>query len=414
MSIYKNVINYVETEDGIEKVEENVNDILLRKDNQYKDWLCWSGIYTLSISPDGSIYNATCANNKMGNIFEDDEINLYTEPHVCKRSWCACAADLNIKKVKNEKFIDLVRKERIIPKLLEVELTNRCNLKCPMCFRNQLDLKRKVDIDIDLFDKFDLSKIKKVDICGTISEQTFHPRFFDFIDKFSSDTAIAISTSGNTHDAKWWKKLGHKLNEHKDSFVIFALDGLEDTHSIYRIGSNFNKVIENIKAFNESGAESYAQFIIFKHNQHQMEDVKKLSYELGCKKFLMRTSSHYNEKLERPDIIDVKTRHELCDSKKEKEVRCKHLDKESVFIDYNGNVFPCCFFIKCKYLNLDKYKEESELFEKYKDQINLYENSLDKILESEFYSSIYKKYKDFGICKSFCRFEGKEFFKKME
>ena len=104
MSIYKNVINYVETPDGVEKREENVNDILARKENQYKGWKCWSGIYCISISPDGTLHNATCSDKKLGNVFNDDKIELPTEPYVCRRQWCACAADLSLRKIKDDEY----------------------------------------------------------------------------------------------------------------------------------------------------------------------------------------------------------------------------------------------------------------------------------------------------------------------
>lgn len=104
MSIYKNVVNFVETPDGVERIEENVNDILARKDNKYKGWKCWSGVHTLGIAVDGTIHNATCRDKTMGNIYTDDEIEMLTEPHVCGRQWCVCAADLNTKKLKDEKY----------------------------------------------------------------------------------------------------------------------------------------------------------------------------------------------------------------------------------------------------------------------------------------------------------------------
>jgi len=111
MSIYKNVLNYVETPDGVEKIEENVNDILVRKDNQYKGWKCWSGIHTITIVPDGTIYNASCRNKKMGNIYEDEEIKLSVEPHICGRAWCVCAAHLNLKKIKNDTYKKYLRED---------------------------------------------------------------------------------------------------------------------------------------------------------------------------------------------------------------------------------------------------------------------------------------------------------------
>jgi len=113
MSIYKNVVNYVETPEGVEKIEENVNDILARKDNQYKGWLCWSGIHTLGISPDGTITNATCGDKVMGNVYEDEKIHLFILPHICNRRWCVCAADLNTKKLKDARYRKHLREDPI-------------------------------------------------------------------------------------------------------------------------------------------------------------------------------------------------------------------------------------------------------------------------------------------------------------
>lgn len=112
MTTYKNVINYIETPDGIEKIEENVNDILARKDNKYKGWKCWSGIHCITISSNGDIHNASCKDKHMGNIYEDDEINLEGEPHICGRTWCVCAAHLNVRKIKDLTYRKYVREDK--------------------------------------------------------------------------------------------------------------------------------------------------------------------------------------------------------------------------------------------------------------------------------------------------------------
>ena len=112
MSINKNVLNYVETQDGIEKIEENVNDILARRDNKYKGWKCWAGIHTLSIAPDGTLHIASCRDKKMGNIYKDEKIELKKEPHICTRDWCVCAAEINLRKIKDDRYRNLVRTDK--------------------------------------------------------------------------------------------------------------------------------------------------------------------------------------------------------------------------------------------------------------------------------------------------------------
>lgn len=80
-------------------VQENVNDILVRQENQYQGWFCWAGHESMMIDSQGNVFVATCRAEKLGNIYE--EFELPTEPIVCPKAWCGCAADLNTSKAKN-------------------------------------------------------------------------------------------------------------------------------------------------------------------------------------------------------------------------------------------------------------------------------------------------------------------------
>lgn len=102
-----NVATIQQTDSGYDYVEENVNDILARKENMYEGWLCWSGQESLFIRDNGDVFNATCRQYKLGNIYEDFDIP--TEPVICTKKWCACAADLNTSKAKDMKSAEMLR-----------------------------------------------------------------------------------------------------------------------------------------------------------------------------------------------------------------------------------------------------------------------------------------------------------------
>lgn len=104
---FTNVATIRETDSGYDYVEENVNDILTRKENTYKGWLCWSGQESLHINANGDVYNATCGQHKLGNIYDDFEIP--TEPLLCAKAWCICAADLNTSKALNADVAKMLR-----------------------------------------------------------------------------------------------------------------------------------------------------------------------------------------------------------------------------------------------------------------------------------------------------------------
>jgi len=291
-------------------------------------------------------------------------------------------------------------------KKLDVELTSRCNLKCPFCFHTIMDLPKK-DLNLSVFNKIDLNNITFIDVCGNVGEPVCHPEFFNFIDMIKDRTLIKISTNGSVHKEKWWSQLAKKLKRTRNSFIIFALDGLEETHIKHRVGANYKQTLKNIEAFNKAGGKSYAQLIIFKHNAHEVDDLKKVSKDLGCINLMVRSSVFYNDLYERP-TEDTKTRHEACGDLNIK-VLCKHLDKELIFIDFEGQVFPCCFLAGCKHSKKDV--EVFSLYKKYINDIDLNKRTLEEILASKFYRYLHEKYQDIEMCQSFCKFRGRDFIK---
>jgi len=76
-------------------------------------------------------------------------------------------------------------------------------------------------------------------------------------------TEIQVETNGGMRTEKWWANLAMDNVE-----IIFALDGFEDTHSLYRIGTTYNKVLSNALAFIKNGGNATWKMIAFEHNKH--------------------------------------------------------------------------------------------------------------------------------------------------
>jgi len=109
MSKEPNIHHFIETENGVEEILENTNDILARKNNNFKGWKCWAGIQTLGIGFNGTIYNADCKSKALGNIYTDNDIKFPTEPFICHRDWCVCVTTINTRKVKDDRYIKYLR-----------------------------------------------------------------------------------------------------------------------------------------------------------------------------------------------------------------------------------------------------------------------------------------------------------------
>jgi MoaA/NifB/PqqE/SkfB family radical SAM enzyme len=77
----------------------HANDVIKKKQNQFKEWSCNAGIESLMINWDGEVHRATCrVGGSLGNIYQKTFI-VPAEPVTCTRDWCTCAADIPLTKV---------------------------------------------------------------------------------------------------------------------------------------------------------------------------------------------------------------------------------------------------------------------------------------------------------------------------
>jgi MoaA/NifB/PqqE/SkfB family radical SAM enzyme len=84
----------------------HANDIIKKKQNQFKGWTCSAGIESLMINWDGEVHRATCrVGDSLGNIYNDTFV-LPTDPVICTRDWCTCAADIPLTKINDQNHSD--------------------------------------------------------------------------------------------------------------------------------------------------------------------------------------------------------------------------------------------------------------------------------------------------------------------
>ena len=77
----------------------HANDVIKLHMNKYKGWSCNAGIESLMINWDGDVHRATCrVGSSLGNIYKGT-FTVPTEPIICDRNYCTCAADIPLTKV---------------------------------------------------------------------------------------------------------------------------------------------------------------------------------------------------------------------------------------------------------------------------------------------------------------------------
>jgi len=188
---------------------------------------------------------------------------------------------------------------------IEIELTTRCNASCPQCTRNYYGGKTwpslpLVDLDLNIMksqitDDF-LANMKEIRLCGTYGDPCTRTDLIKIVKwlKSASTAQIAIRTNGSLRNEKWWKDLAQVMDP--SDIVYFGIDGLEDTNHLYRIGTNWQKIINNAKSFIENGGNAVWSYIVFEHNQHQVEQAELLSQQLGFNGFATKITSRFMDK----------------------------------------------------------------------------------------------------------------------
>jgi MoaA/NifB/PqqE/SkfB family radical SAM enzyme len=181
------------------------------------------------------------------------------------------------------------------------EISSKCVLKCPRCPRTELD-PEYTNQEISLVDfkkafpSSMLSKIKTFIFCGDIGDPIYATDFLEIIEyiKHHSDTCIKITTNGSYKKPSWWKQLG-KLLSYNDR-VTFSVDGWDqDSNNLYRVNSNFNSIVDGIKALRSSSDCAIMwSTIYFNFNQNNIEQIRQIAQDLGCTHFQTVRSSKFN------------------------------------------------------------------------------------------------------------------------
>ena len=309
-------------------------------------------------------------------------------------------------------------------KTLELELTTNCNASCPQCTRNfyggptwpslpivslSLDfLKTKLPVEF-------LKDLSILHLCGTFGDPCVHPDLLEIVKWLKSVTnaRVVINTNGGMRTTSWWAELATILTN--DDKVTFGIDGLEDTNHLYRRGVNFKRLCENVQAFNLAGGRSAWQFIAFEHNQHQVNDAKQLSKELGFSDFYVKKTTRFLNK--RHDLIselpvvdnkkiyfikppsDNNLRNDGYDGfdkidYKSVDIECMAKQVSMLYIAADGYVFPCGFLADRMYgfesENHSDYVRLHKLLEQAggKDNANLYSTDLYNIINGDWFKAI--------------------------
>lgn len=192
---------------------------------------------------------------------------------------------------------------------VHLELTTKCNANCPMCGRNAFGVVRPglplTELTLadckKIFPPAFLGQLENISMCGVYGDPILARDLLPIIKYLRSNNQnlkIDVYTNGGIQPLVWWEELARVLG---NGVVAFGIDGLGATHQINRQGTKFATIIKNARAFIRAGGKAQWDFIVFKHNEHQIEIARRLSKKLGFKIFQIKRTSRFYKVLYEQD-----------------------------------------------------------------------------------------------------------------
>ncbi len=304
---------------------------------------------------------------------------------------------------------------------VHLEVTNKCQASCPMCARNISSgianpWLKETEITFEQFKKwFSLDfirQLKRVYMCGNLGDAIVAKdtlKIYEYLREVNPDIILSLHTNGSARSKEWWITLANLKVD-----VTFGIDGLEDTHHLYRVGTDFKKIIENASAFINAGGDAKWHMLVFDHNKHQIDECRQMSKELRFTEFAVKDTVRFKDPWINVLSKEGKTLHRIYPSEKSKKfksvlteqkskidsidektidpINCKVKEEKSLYIGATGDVSPCCW------LDFDAKEPHNPSNVDFKDRgfvtLNLHEHTLEEIFNTNFFNNIQNTWND--------------------
>lgn len=187
---------------------------------------------------------------------------------------------------------------RSYPPCINIATSTTCNLRCGFCYTGQRQEhgRKQLYVSLDLVEKT-MREIGKYAILARLyghGEPLLVKQLPEIVDIVHRRRVYSfISTNMNHFDEDHVRRTLQAGLDH----VIVAIDGATpESYVQYREGGDFQKVLANTRRLvelkRELGRKDLLiewQFVLFKHNQHELEIARDLSRQLACDLFSIST-----------------------------------------------------------------------------------------------------------------------------
>lgn len=221
-----------------------------------------------------------------------------------------------------------------------------CQAACALCAREtdpdfRKDLKhhlRPEHIQQHFSDRR-IRSLDKVLMCGSYGDPAAGKYTLDiarWLRGLNPEITLGMNTNGALQTTFWWHELG-RLHSNPLDYCVFSIDGLEDTNAVYRKNVDWNKLMSNARAYIDAGGKAHWDMLVYRHNQHQVDECEQLARDMGFKWFRAKVSQRgFTDRLQAPMGWQLPQ----SDAGR---IQCHVMAEKSMYLDAQGRLHPCCW-----------------------------------------------------------------------
>lgn len=258
-----------------------------------------------------------------------------------------------------------------MPIAVGIEPTTACNLRCPQCPSGLRSFSRPTGRLEEARFQALVDELHPY-LCYLIlyfqGEPYLNPAFLRMV-RYATDHGLYTMTSTNAHFLDGAN--ARATVESGLGRLVISMDGTnQQTYEQYRVGGDFNKVLEGTRNLLRWRRELQArtpfidlQFIVFGHNQHEVAEAKALGRQLGVDRVSIKTAQIYDfEQADGWIPEDAKlSRYKKQDGKYVIQNKLlNHCWKlwHGAELTWDGRVLPCCFDKDARY-EMGRFPEDA-------------------------------------------------------
>lgn len=259
-----------------------------------------------------------------------------------------------------------------------------------------------------------MASLCHIQMCGNYGDPLTVHDLLDIIRYIRSvkhEVNFTINTNASLRTVEWWRELA-ALTRPRDR-VTFAIDGLATTNHLYRRGTDFSKIMQNAAAFIEAGGAAHWEYLLFRHNEHQLDEAQHVAQAMGFKRFTVKRTDRFCASEFRvmdrsgdyaysihPTTIETSAKHDPATGP----ISCNMAQQRAIYISAEGLVFPCCWtgliYGETRQGAIRNMIEQTGG----KDAINAKLHPIDEIIDGAFFRAIMASWpsKSLAVCAAMC------------